>query len=83
MNDDDSIRLNSLEDFDVSFSDLNDSFADPDFILETVNNLSDSEFIFEINDGLYDRDDLGVFYVWTLMMNAKKKVRWSRYNRSH
>jgi len=65
MNGDDSIRLNSLDNFDVSFSDLDDSFADPDFkldsdfILETVNNLSDSEFIFERNDGLSDRDDLG------------------------
>jgi len=59
MNGDGSIRFNSLEDFDVSFSDLDDSFADPDFILETVNNLSDSEFIFKRNHGLSDSDDLG------------------------
>lgn len=42
--------LNVLEDGDVSFSDLDDSMADPDFrldsdfILESFNNLSDNDF---------------------------------------
>lgn len=58
--------FNGLEDFDVSFSDLDDSFTDPDFkldsdfIIETVNNLSDREFSLYLiwNDGLSGRNDL-------------------------
>jgi hypothetical protein len=42
MNDDD-IRNIVLEAWDVSSSDLDDSFVDPDFVFETINCLSDSD----------------------------------------
>lgn len=40
---DDAIRNIVLEDWDVSSSDLDDSFVDPDFVFETINSLSDSD----------------------------------------
>lgn len=55
----DGDELSVLEDCDISFPDFDDSFADPDFILETVNNLSDNEFVFERNDSFSESDDLG------------------------
>lgn len=40
---DDAIRNIVLEDWDISSSDLDDSFVDPDFVFETINSLSDSD----------------------------------------
>lgn len=57
MDGDDNI-FRVLEDCDISFSDFDDSFADLDFVLETVNNLSDNELVFERNDSFSESDDL-------------------------
>jgi len=45
---DDAIRNIVLEDWDISSSDLDDSFVDPGFVFEMINSLSDSNDLGDI-----------------------------------